>query len=119
MALALEEAQEHFPKLVYAVRLSVHIVTSKELIYKIKKHPYQHRGDWNRGTTLIIPTGYLSYSVTGVPVPVLPGNAISGLRTLAARAHTNPLSLNSRFSAWLTHSLCIFIGHKPKFLMIL
>ena len=36
-----------------------------------------------RGTTLIIlKAGYLGCSVTGAPVPVIPGNAGSGLQVL-------------------------------------
>lgn len=40
-----------------------------------KTPPLNNRGDVNRGTTLIRPHGgHLRRSVTGAPVPVLPGN---------------------------------------------
>ena len=60
----------------------------------------------NRGTTLIIrKSGHLGCSVTGAPVPVIPGDAGSGWQPLSQGAHTIPLSLGYIHAAWFPHSL--------------
>ena len=72
----------------------------------------------DRGTTLIR-SGQpepLSRSVTGAPVPVIPGNVGSGPQTIRQGASTVPLSLKAIVSALFPNCLCIscVFYHKPR-----
>ena len=97
MILALKELQKHLAQLIYAIGFHTHWNLTSIIDYtrrsKIKR-PYLPIGAKNRGTTLIHPQcGHLSCSVTGAPVPVIPGNAGNGLQVI--RRGLSPLP--SRF----------------------
>ena len=82
------------------------------------ERPYPKIGAKNRGTTPIHPhCGHLRYSVTGAPVPVIPGNAGNGLQDLSAEGfHRTPLATGVS-PAWFPHGLYIsplFYKKKPQ-----
>ena len=74
-----------------------------------KKPRPQNRGEENsRYHPNSSDHGHLSCSVTGAPVPVIPGDADSGLQTILSRAFTTSLSLAERNNLLnFLHSLCI------------
>ena len=68
------------------------------------KSPYPKIGAKSRGTTLIHPTdnmGHLRRSVTGAPVPVIPGDAKVACRTHVKGLPPFPLSLNGQLNLLL------------------
>ena len=56
---------------------------------------------------------HLRRSVTGAPVPVIPGNAESGAQISAVRGfHRSPLA-ETLSPDWLSHSLCVYMTYQP------
>ena len=111
--MRFKEAQEHLAQFIYAIGFYAHWNLTSIKNYKLtggtkRERPYLPIGAKNRGTTLIPPQrGYLRRSVTGAPVPVIPGNAGNGLQVPFAEGfHRTPLASDASL-AWFPHGLYI------------